>query len=286
MVVPVTRGLATEALVPTEALDAARIRAELGEPQAARLERLEVLEEVDSTNLRLLATPPPPLGRAGVCIAERQTAGRGRQGRRWLAPSGSGITLSVGWCFGGSASAPALSLAAGVAIVRALTRVGALGVKLKWPNDVWLADRKLGGVLIEQQGEGSGSLHTVIGVGVNVALTAQMRREIEETGVRVASVADACGETPSRNRLAGALIDELIAALVEFERAGFGAFRAAWSSHDALLDRPARLLAGERTLTGRARGVDLDGALLLDTGDRVQRVMSGEVSLRPGEPDA
>jgi BirA family biotin operon repressor/biotin-[acetyl-CoA-carboxylase] ligase len=277
MVVPVARGVAR-----SERLDAARIRAELAASRAGRLERLEVLDEVDSTNTRLLAGPPPPCGRAEVCIAELQSSGRGRQGRPWVALRGSGITLSIGWCFERMQRAPALSLAVGVAALRALERVGAAGVMLKWPNDLWLAERKLGGVLVELQTQESGTLHAVIGVGLNVTLSAPMRRALEEVGARAGAVADACrGEPPRRDALAGVLLDELIAMLVEFEREGFQAFHAAWSQHDALKDRPASVGEGERTLVGRARGVDLEGALLLDTGDRVHRVVSGEVSLRP-----
>jgi BirA family biotin operon repressor/biotin-[acetyl-CoA-carboxylase] ligase len=284
MAVPTTRRLSD-----LERLDAARIRLELGESQARRIERLEVLETVDSTNTHLLHGNPPAPGRAHLCLAEFQSAGRGRQGRTWIAPAGSGITLSIGWRFEG-ARGPAyrgpagLSLAAGVAILRALERIGALGARLKWPNDVWLADRKLGGVLVELQGAAH-ALHAVIGVGLNVLLDEETRRGLAAAGTQAAAVADACREVPSRNRLAGALIDALIAMLVQFEREGFEAFHADWSLNDALKDRPARIAAGERSLSGRARGVDAEGALLLDTGEAIHRVVSGEASLRLAECD-
>ncbi len=101
--------------------------------------------------------------------------------------------MSLGWAFRDAARAkPALSLAAGVAIARALQRTGARGIRLKWPNDVWFNDRKIGGVLLELRAEAAGPAHVVIGVGLNVSLSAAARREIEATGVRVAAVADAC----------------------------------------------------------------------------------------------
>ena len=180
---------------------------------------------------------------------------------------------------------PALSLGVGVAISRALARAGAAGVTLKWPNDIVFHDRKIGGVLIELRAEVSGPAHVVIGVGINVALPATARREIEATALRVAAVADACAEAPSRNLIAGAILDELLSMLGQFELEGFAAFRDAWTALDALNGRPAQVVIGDTTISGIARGVDQEGALLLETGDRVQRFVSGEASLRVIEGD-
>ena len=141
-------------------------------------------------------------------------------------------------------------------VARAWSRAGAAGVTLKWPNDIWFEDRKIGGVLIELQAEAGGPAHVVIGVGINVALTAAARREIEAGGARVAAVADACAEAPSRNLVAGAILDELLSMLGQFEREGFAAFRDAWMALDALNGRPARVLLGSRSFPVTARGVD------------------------------
>ncbi len=266
---------------PVELLDARRIRDALHDDQGATLCSLEVLFEVDSTNTRLLGLPPPPPGRADVCMSELQHAGRGRRGRRWIAPFGAGIAMSLGWAFRDASRAqPALSLAVGVAIARALGRAGARDIRLKWPNDVWFNARKLGGVLLELRAEEGGLAHVVIGVGLNVSLPAAARREIEATGVRAAAAADACPQPVSRNVLAGALLDELLSMLGRFEREGFAPFRDAWIGLDALRDRRARVIAGESAISGTARGVDEDGALLLESGGRIQRLVSGEVSLR------
>jgi BirA family biotin operon repressor/biotin-[acetyl-CoA-carboxylase] ligase len=271
---------------PVELLDARRIGAELGPQCRAQLRTLDLRFEVDSTNTRLLAATPPPPGLADACLSELQHAGRGRRGRRWIAPFGAGVALSVAWSFGdGAGAVAALSLGVGVAVSRALVRAGAQGVSLKWPNDIWLHDRKLGGVLIELRAEASGPAHVVIGVGVNVDLPAAARSEIEAGGVRVAAVADACAAAPSRNLVAGAILDEVLSMLGQFEREGFAAFREAWTALDALSGRPARVLLGSTVVSGTARGVDQDGALLLDTGDRMQRFVSGEASLRVIEGD-
>ena len=282
-------GLAVQAMprqgyrlsAPVELLDSRRICAQIGSRSSGRLRNLELLFEVDSTNTRLLAAAPPPCGGADVCLSELQHAGRGRRGRRWIAPFGSGVALSLAWTFRDGAHAlPALSLAVGVAVARATRRAGAEGVMLKWPNDIYFRDRKIGGVLIELRAEASGPAHVVIGVGINVTLPAPARREIEAGGARVAAVADACGAAPSRNLVAGAILDELLSMLAQFEREGFAAFKDAWSELDALSGRPARVLLADMAIAGTARGVDQDGALLLETGNRVQRFVSGEVSLR------
>ncbi len=272
---------------PVELLDARRIRDALRDGQEAALHGLEVLFEVDSTNTRLLELPPPPQGRADVCVSELQHAGRGRLGRRWIAPFGAGLAMSLGWAFRDASRAkPALSLAVGVAVSRALQRAGARDIRLKWPNDVWFNSRKVGGVLLELRAEEGGFAHVVIGVGLNVSLSTAARREIESTGVRAAAVTDACPQSVSRNVLAGALLDELLSMLGQFEREGFAPFRDAWTGLDALRDRRARVITGEGAICGTARGVDEDGALLLDCGGRMQRFVSGEVSLRLTEGDA
>lgn len=179
----------------------------------------------------------------------------------------------------------ALSLAVGVAVTRALARAGARGVSLKWPNDIWFEDRKIGGVLIELRAEAGGAAYVVIGVGINVSLTAESRREIEVGGGVIAAVADACAAAPSRNLVAGTLLDELLSMLAQFEREGFAGFRGPWTSLDALGGRQVRVLLADKALDGIARGVDQDGALLLETDNGVQRFVSGEASLRLIEGD-
>ena len=173
-----------------------------------------------------------------------------------------------------------MSLCVGVAVARALARAGAAGIALKWPNDIWFADRKVGGVLIELRAEAAGPAYVVIGVGLNLRLDPPMLAEIEATGVRAAAVADACATPPSRNFIAGAIIDELLSMLAEFERLGFAAFRDAWSALDALRDRPAKVLNGGAVVCGMARGVDAYGALRLEREGCLPEFVCGEVSLR------
>ncbi len=266
-----------------ELLDGACIRAAVNSARAGRIRALDVLFDVDSTNSRLLAAEPPPHGSADVILTEIQHAGRGRRGRQWIAPFGGNIALSLAWSFpDASTASPALSLCVGVAVARALDRAGASGIAVKWPNDIWFGDRKIGGVLIELRAESSGPAHVVIGIGLNVSLTPAQHALIEASGTLAAAVAEACSASPSRNFMVGAIIDELLSMLVEFEREGFAAFREAWTALDALRGRPAEVLIGQTALRGTARGVAADGALRLERDGRIEEFLSGEVSLRLG----
>jgi BirA family transcriptional regulator, biotin operon repressor / biotin---[acetyl-CoA-carboxylase] ligase len=266
---------------PVELLDAARIREALDPAVRDRIAQLAILFAIDSTNTWLLARPPPPSGCADAVFAELQLAGRGRHGRAWATPFGGSVALSLGWTFRDAARVdPTLSLAVGVAVARALVRQGARGVGLKWPNDVWFEDRKMGGILVELKTAAGGAGQVVIGVGLNLSLSADMRRAIEAGGVRIAALADACPAPPARNTLAAALVTALLSMLESFERWGFAAFRDEWTSLDALAGRPARILVGDDTVEGIARGVDTDGALLVDSGGQLRRFVCGEASLR------
>jgi BirA family biotin operon repressor/biotin-[acetyl-CoA-carboxylase] ligase len=268
---------------PIDLLDPARVRASLPGLAADRLRDLAVELELDSTNSALVARGSVPPGLFDACLAEFQVAGRGRRGRPWIAPLGSGLCLSVSWTFPETPSQlSALSLAVGVAIIRALQGFGLRDVALKWPNDVLLAGRKLGGILIELRAEAGGPAFAVIGIGLNMRLTAAARAAIEATGLAPASLADATGALmPSRSDLAASLIGHVVAALLEFEARGFDAFAAEWAAADALSGRAARLVMGDASVDGIARGIDADGALQLEVDGGIQRFFSGDVSLRP-----
>ena len=214
-------------------LDADALRAALEPAVAAQLAKLEVFTELDSTNQRLLAAPPPA-GKLDVCIAEFQTQGRGRRGRRWDAPLGSGICLSVGWQFAGMPAEPAaLTLAVGVAVRRVLESVAGLTISLKWPNDLVFDERKLGGILLELKAEAHGGAHVVVGVGLNVALPASLLPELSDWPRGAVDLKTALRkEPPPRAVLAAALVNELAALLADYPTRGFAAYRTEWRSAD------------------------------------------------------
>ena len=266
---------------PLDLLDADAIRGALPLWSAGKLRQLEVHEELDSTSDRLLAVHDLPPGRFDACLAEFQRAGRGRRGRRWLAPFGSGLCLSVNWSFRDAPAAlGALSLASGVAVLRALRRLGFHDLALKWPNDIVHGGKKLGGILIDLRGEAAGPAYVVVGVGINLRLPPAVKEALRAEGLEATDLAE-IGSVPGRSFAVSVLINELALALEEFGIRGMSAFADEWQGADALANRPVRVLQGEQTLEGLARGVDAEGALLLDSGDGRRRILSGEVSVRP-----
>ena len=255
----------------------------LAPPAREKLDRLDVLLTVDSTNRHIAELAAPGSGAAHVCVTEIQTAGRGRRGRSWVAPYGSGICLSVGWQF--SEAPPtfsALSLAVGVASVKALERFGAHDVGLKWPNDLTWQGRKLGGILIEMRGESAGPAQVIIGIGINMRMPAAVRLQLaEHQAVLVADVHEILRDrTPTRNALTAALVEELTTMLEAFAVDGFERFADDWRALDVLNHANVKIITGNETTFGIARGVDDDGALLVDVDGELRRFVSGEVSVR------
>jgi BirA family biotin operon repressor/biotin-[acetyl-CoA-carboxylase] ligase len=266
-----------------ELYDAAQVRAALSATSQAAIHSIDALLTVDSTNRFLIDAAAAPVGQVAICVAEIQTAGRGRRGRSWLAPFGSGVCLSLTWQFAESPPTfSALSLAVGLAVVRALKRFGADKAQLKWPNDVVTAQRKLAGILIEMRGETGGPLRVVIGIGLNLQLPAATRIALaEQQAALVTDLHEMLRErTPGRNVLVAAIVDELIGVLRQFEQEGFPAFEKEWRECDSLRDASVSVLSASETISGIARGVAADGALLLETGGQIKRFMSGDVSLR------
>lgn len=259
---------------PFDPLDEARLAAVLA---SAGLHVL-CLTEVDSTNARLAALAAAGAPHRTLLAAEWQTRGRGRRGRRWLGVLGASLAFSLLWRFERPvAQLAGLSLAVGVALVRAMRALGAEGIGLKWPNDVLLGEDKLAGILIELIGDMLAP-SAVIGVGLNIRAGEQLTGEV---GIPVADLETACGRRLDRNAVLAAVARELAAVLGTFDREGFASLRAEWLAWHAWQDRPVAVLGADgRLLTGRAAGVDAQGALLLDTGSGLEPVLSGDVSLR------
>jgi len=269
---------------PVQLYDEQAIKAAISEATRTALDRVDVLLTVDSTNRFLIDTAGAAPNHASVCVAEVQTAGRGRRGRSWFAPFGSGVCLSVEWQFEESPpNFSALSLVVGIAIIRTLQRLGCGQAQLKWPNDIVCKNRKLAGILIDMRGEASGPARVIIGIGLNLHMPPEARIKLaEQQAVLITDLHDVSeGRPPERNILVGAIVEELIAALRRFGRAGFADFEAEWQNYDALRNAPVRVLSASDTILGIARGVAQDGALLVDVDGQLQRFMSGDVSLRP-----
>ncbi len=214
-----------------------------------------------------------------VCLAEYQTQGRGRRGRDWLAPFGSSLCFSLLWRFDlSSVAINGLSLALGVALIRALRDYGAKDVGLKWPNDIYWQQKKLGGILFEVFAEQGGDGYIIAGVGLNILMPAQMAQKIDQPWIDLTQVL--LGKPICRNTLAAKLLEYSSLAMQEFSNGGFDSFSEHWQEFDICRNQSVSLQMGENKITGIARGVDSQGQLILDTAQGRKIYASGEVSLR------
>jgi len=270
-----------------ELIDRDAIRRRFTDEVAAAVESLELHAVIESTNTMLVNGPAATPGRMRIALAEYQTGGRGRRGRRWLSPFGRGLCLSVGWTFALTPpNLPALSLAAGVAVKRALSAWCPAGIGLKWPNDIVAGDRKLGGMLIEVQGESSGPIAGVIGIGLNIEPSAGLADRFDTAdSLRPVCLHElAGGRAVSRNAVAAAIVNALFGVLQQFQVSGFESMADEWRRHDAMRGREVRLRIGDRVRTGSAVGIDDSGAFLFDDGRNVTPVLAGDVTLRHVAP--
>jgi BirA family biotin operon repressor/biotin-[acetyl-CoA-carboxylase] ligase len=231
---------------------------------------VEILPEVDSTNSELMRRARAGRLEPVLLVAQQQTAGRGRLGRNWLSSAGDSLTFSLGVPLA-PADWSGLSLAVGVSLAESLHP----RIQLKWPNDLWLADRKLAGVLIETAsfGEGGGNRrYVVIGVGINIAAREAAGLSIAPAGLQELLPAVGAGEVLLR------LAMPLVQAVLAFETFGFSPFQARFNARDALRDRSVVLSDGT---VGTAHGASEGGALLVHTARGMITVTSAEVSVRP-----
>ncbi|OHC70401.1 MAG: biotin--[acetyl-CoA-carboxylase] ligase [Rhodocyclales bacterium GWA2_65_20] len=258
-------------LAAADTLSVSAIAAALG-PLAVRFD-VDVLATCDSTNTELMRRAESQAPSGSVVVAERQSAGRGRMGRTWLSEPGASLTFSLLWRFAPGALPHGLSLAVGVALAEALEGMGVAGLALKWPNDLLRDGRKLAGVLVELV---PGAPHAaVIGIGVNLRLPQAM-----PAAVRTAAAA--LDRDVARNELLARLLVDLQDVLTEFAAGGFVALRQRWLARCAHIDSAVRILSEfAPPLDGYCIGVDVDGALQIETAACIQRILSGEVSLRP-----
>lgn len=251
----------------------ARLKAQLG-PLAARFDA-DLLETCPSTSALLSERALAGAPSGSVLWAIEQTAGRGRRGRVWVARPGASLTFSLLWRFAPGVRLSGLSLAVGLAVARALEGLGAQGIALKWPNDVWLDGRKLGGILIELQ-QSAGRSAAVIGIGLNLA--APLAGEVRDQPV--AGLDESSAVPNDAVVVLAAVLGELAPVLDGFAVEGFAPWRAAWQARHALQDEAVRLIDDTGEAEGICRGVDEEGALLLERNGTLVRVLGGDVSLR------
>lgn len=254
--------------------------------------QVTVVAECESTSTTLLARCRGGATGPALLVAERQTAGRGRQGRRWDAARGDSLTFSLCWPMAPLAGWSGLSLVAGLAVAEALDPGGA-ALAVKWPNDVLQRTddglgRKMAGILVETVGLGEAPASApsmravVLGVGVNIRPVAPASTDVDEQALPRAAWQDLAPDA-SAPRALHAIAPRLLAALGRFEREGLAPFLPAFEARDVLRGRSVQAHAGRRAddrLLGVAVGIDADGALRVQTAAGLQRVLGGEVSVR------
>lgn len=241
--------------------------------------RVTVLPVIDSTNQYLLDRLSE-LQSGDACVAEYQQAGRGRRGRKWFSPFGSNLYLSMYWRLEqGPAAAIGLSLVIGIVIAEVLQSLGADKVRVKWPNDLYLQDRKLSGILVELTGKTGDAAQIVSGAGINL-----MMRRVESDVVNQGWISlQEAGISIDRNQLAACLIKELRAGFKLFENEGLAPYLGRWEKLDNFINRPVKLIIGDKEIFGISRGIDAQGALLLEQEGVIKPWIGGEISLRGAE---
>lgn len=268
---------------PLTLLSQPQIMAQLPQARREQLSGMEILHTIDSTNSHALRRVQNgnldlSLGRYWSCLAECQTAGKGRRGREWVSPFGHNLYMTLVREFSnGAAALDGLSLVVGLAVVTALEDMGYKGLQLKWPNDVLMDGRKLAGILLEVSGDITGLCHVVVGIGLNLRSRAAEMNGIDQPW---AALDQAGYKTGKRNELAGKLLNKLLTALHMFEHSGFEPFRRKWQDYDITRDRELQLSTAAGMVSGRGKGVNEQGALLLESEAGVQVFHGGEISLR------
>ena len=235
-----------------------------------------VLPVIDSTNQYLLDRIEK-LQSGDACIAEYQQAGRGRRGRQWFSPFGANLYLSMFWRLEqGPAAAVGLSLVIGIVMAEVLRELGAENVRVKWPNDLYLNDRKLAGILVELTGKTGDAAQIVIGAGINLAMRNVATDVINQSWINLQEA----GINIDRNALAIKIIKELRKALYLFEDEGLIPFLPRWELLDNFINRQVRLIIGDKEIHGISRGINEQGGLLLEQDGVIKPWVGGEISLR------
>ncbi|MGF1644614.1 MAG: biotin--[acetyl-CoA-carboxylase] ligase [Thiotrichales bacterium] len=254
-------------------LQTTRILPELNPAARAQLGRLAIFYSLDSTNL-YLSRASTHLG--DVCLAEMQTAGRGRRGRRWVSPPCANLYLSLVWKFDTNVSLDCLSLGIGAVSAAALSTLTGLEIGLKWPNDLYLNERKLGGILIDLSNQGN-QTRAIIGIGINIAMPPE-QPDIDQDWTQLAQFLTT--SRYQRNEYVAELLNHLLPWLALFPSLNADSVRTLWATRDICRGRPVRVITADGEYFGAGAGVDESSRFRLLTGTHYRTFASGEVSLR------
>ncbi|MCP3673598.1 MAG: biotin--[acetyl-CoA-carboxylase] ligase [Gammaproteobacteria bacterium] len=238
---------------------------------------LEIFPNIDSTNSYLFHQPLDE--KIKICIADEQTAGRGRRGKNWYSPAGSNLYMSFAHRLHIEASAlSGLSLAVGITLAETLQEYCQDKIQVKWPNDLLVNGKKLSGILVEIKNETDDSYKIITGIGVNVSMPEKAIDMIDQPFISL----EQCHPLReiSRSRFVAHIIRNVLDAMTEFKNNGFDSFFQKWNQMDAWYGQPVVIKIGKNKILGMHTGIDSTGALLLEQDGEIKRYSSGEVSLR------
>lgn len=266
---------------PLELLDEDIIRSHLKPRALEHIGAIYIHDRIDSTNCFLRSAIAESEVSGIICLAESQTAGKGRSGRRWISPFGHNVYFSLAWQYpSGPANVSGISLAIGVAVIRALTLLGISDLGLKWPNDILWKGKKLGGILIEVSGDINGPCKVIIGLGLNTLMSREEGAEIDQDWVDLETITHS--SSPNRNYLVATLINETLPLVAEYDKTGLDPFLVDWRNSDCMIGKSVVLHIGGQKIAGIVAGISDDGLIQLDTGENGLRTYaSGEVSFHP-----
>lgn len=241
--------------------------------------RLFLYPTIDSTNAEALRLVHAPINTPFVVLAEAQSGGRGRRGRKWVSPYGQNLYCSVAYTIAGMQQLHGLSLVVGLAVMSALRDAGVHDAGLKWPNDVYAGGKKIAGVLLELSGDPADSCHVIIGIGINV----NMLVTDESIGQPWTSVRAEREQLADRNAIALRLCESLHSHLARHAEHGFGSIREEWERSHIWQGRECQLSTATEQISGRVLGVNEQGELRLMKNGAEYAFSGGELSLRLAE---
>lgn len=241
----------------------------------AQLEDILIYPEINSTSDALWTRFSEGKQTPAVCLAETQTAGRGRRGDQWQSPAAGNLYLSLFWPNCADTPRNGLSIAIGISLINTLKEAGIKQLQLKWPNDVLYQRQKLAGILVESRF--NSKQYTVVGIGLNFKLPPSTRDLIQQPST---SLEQLCDPVPCRNWLAGKIIQNMIETIELFEHRGLSDFLPLWPQYDALHEQAITLIDGNQRIPALACGINEQGELRYLRDNQIHQLSNSHISIR------
>lgn len=241
----------------------------------SRLDEILLFNDVTSTNDVLWQRFSQGKVTPAVCLAEQQTAGRGRQGDLWHSPSAGNLYMSLFWQHTADKPQQGLSIAIGISLINTLKEAGINQLQLKWPNDVLFNRQKLAGILVESRF--NTKQNTVVGIGLNFKLPKSTQDQIQQP---TTSLEQLCHELPERNWLAGKIIQNMIETIELFESRGLADFLPLWPQYDALHEQAITLISEQERFSAIACGINENGELRYMRDQQLHHLSNSHISIR------